>query len=110
MHGLTKEDMENPGSLHFELRGYATYKGEISNSSKEKIPIKLVCDEMDILFSSNATRTLNLGPRYGRCHVDGIWFGDLAVLEFQHLKYLLLVLALGCIAVGKARQFGYRRC
>ncbi|PON60363.1 hypothetical protein PanWU01x14_153490 [Parasponia andersonii] len=59
-------------AMHFELRGDVVYKDKI-NWSKHKIPIKVVCDEMDTLFSSNATRQAVSFRSLILCHVYGLW-------------------------------------
>ncbi|POO02323.1 hypothetical protein TorRG33x02_021070, partial [Trema orientale] len=92
--------------LRFELRGDALYKGK-SNWSKQKIPITVACDEVDVLFSSNinnvtsnATRAVAFEPM--ECHVYGLWgevrnkidyatAAGLSVLGVDSLACLMLI-------------------
>ncbi|PON83724.1 hypothetical protein TorRG33x02_205300 [Trema orientale] len=64
-------------ALHFELRGHAVYPKDNNGSPKQRIPIEVACDrEVDILFSSNATRSFSFEPMAPQsCQVYGEWRG-----------------------------------
>lgn len=76
-------------ALQFELRGDSLYKGKIKYWSEKKSPIKVVCDEVDLLFSSNATRAVAFKPI--DCRVHAPW-GEVKE-ELEVSTFVLLFLA-----------------
>lgn len=76
--------------LHFVLRGDALYKGKVTNWSKQKIPIEVVCNKVNIVFSSNATRAIAFGQTMyrnqvmGCCYAHGQWGTDKVFVD--HLE------------------------